>query len=562
MYILGINAYHADASACLIKDGEIVAACEEERFTRIKHCAGFPQNAIFSCINQSKITLDDIEYVAISKNPKRRILNKIFYSLFHLTLSSNFIKSRSKNYLKLLHIKNKFNGKKVYFIDHHQAHAASAFFVSPFDKAVILTLDGFGDFLSCMIGYGEGNKIKVISSITFPHSLGILYIAISQYLGFNKFGDEGKVMALAGYGMPTYVDVFNEIIKYHDGKYKLNLSYFLHHKNGVEEEWEKEPSYGKLYSHKLIETLGNERKHNEEINQRHKDIAASLQFVLENVVINLLNKLYKTIKVKNLCVSGGVFLNCVMNGKILSSTPFEKIFIQPASSDAGTSIGAAYYLYYQILNYPRKFIMNNVYFGPSYSSYDVENAIKKCHLKYKKENEITKVAAKLIEQGKIIGFFQGRMEFGPRALGNRSILADPRRREIKEILNARIKNRESFRPFAPSCLKENASEYFMGCESSPFMIINYKVRKEKMDIIPAVVHVDGTSRVQTVEKDINPKFYELIHNFYKLTGVPILLNTSFNENEPIVCTPEDAISCFIKTKMDYLIMEDFLIEKL
>lgn len=573
MYILGINAYHADSSACLIRDGEIVAAAEEERFTRIKHCAGFPENAIRYCLREANITIDEIEHIGISKDPKRRILKKILYAFFNFdgNLSAKFIESRLNNYSKINNVISKLEEifelqkgvlKKVKFhnIEHHLAHASSAFLVSPFDEAAILTIDGFGDFASAMFAYGRDNEIKILNRIEFPHSLGVLYTAISQFLGFNKFGDEGKVMGLAAYGEAKYLDKFRDIISVNNNKYKLNLDYFLHHKGGISEMWKDVPSYGRLWSDKFEEVFGVDRESATVLENRHENIASSLQKTLEEVVFSILNNFHTKYFSDNLCLAGGVALNCVMNGKIKGNTKFKNIFIQPASSDSGTSIGTAFYIYNIILGKKRNYIMDDAYLGPSFKEDEIEDVIKKYNLKYIRSKCIFKETAKLISEGNILGLFQGRMEIGPRALGNRSILADPRKAKMKDILNNRIKHRENFRPFAPSIIIEKVADFFVEKEPSPFMLLNYRVLPEKISLIPAVVHIDGTARVQTVDKKTNPKYWMLIKEFENITGIPIVLNTSFNENEPIVCTPEDAIRCFLNTKMDYLALEDFLIK--
>lgn len=571
MFILGINAYHADSSACLLFDGKIIAAAEEERFNRIKHCAGFPHNAISYCLNEAGIGIKNVEYIGISKNPGLRIPDKIIHSLRYFSGNSflNFAQSRILNYTRLSDIKKelkeKFEGSvnaKIYHIDHHLAHASSAFFVSQFEEAAVLTVDGFGDFLSTMLCLGENNKIKTLDNIKFPHSLGILYTAVSQYLGFLQFGDEGKVMALAAYGEPNYVDFFRDIVLLKKSKYfKLNLDYFLHHKGKIAEVWENSPSYSRLYSGELEKKLGISREPFSAIEKKHQDIACSLQFVLEESLSKIAEELYEITQKKYLCIAGGVALNCVANGKILNNSPFEKIFIQPASSDSGTSLGAAFYIWNQLLNKKRNYVMEHVYLGKEYSDSEIENTVKKFNVAFKKTENIEKETAYLINQGKIIGWFQGRMEYGPRALGNRSIIVDPRNKNMKNILNERIKHRENFRPFAPSILKEKVKQYFKDVYESPFMLFNFSAFPGVKEQIPAVLHVDETARIQTVDKKTNEKFYNLIAEFEKLSGIPAVLNTSFNENEPIVMTPEDAINCFLRTNMDYLAIGNFLVKK-
>jgi len=580
MYILGINAYHGDSSACLIKDGSLITAAEEERFRRIKHWAGFPEKAVKHCLWSAGLGLEDIDYIAINRDPKANLYKKVLFTL-RKRPSFALIKDSLKNALKVKDIKIIMSerlgmkGQKIkaelYHIEHHRAHMASAFFVSPFERAAILSIDGFGDFVSTMMEIGEGNKIEVIDQVNFPHSLGLFYTALTQYLGFPKYGDEYKVMGLSAYGRPIYLKEMEEIVRLkQNGRFELNLDYFVHHSEGVSMLWEdSEPILGRAYSDRLIEKFGPERRYGEPITEHHQDIAASLQAMYEKAFFHILNYLYERTKIKNLCLAGGCALNSVANGKIFDNTPFKEVYIQPAANDAGGSLGAAYYLYHQIFGKQRNFVMDKVYWGPDFSEAEISEKLKvrseelnNCKIeKIDNEDKLCKKVAKYIADGKVVGWFQGRMEWGPRALGNRSILVDPRRAEMKDILNARIKRREPFRPFAPSILLEAVGEYFEKDYPDPFMIKVYPIKEDKRKVIPAVTHVDGTGRLQTVSKEENPLYYKLIKEFEKITGVPVVLNTSFNENEPIVCTPDEALDCFLRTKMDVLVLGNVIICK-
>jgi len=575
MIILGINAYHGDSSACLVIDGKLVAAIEEERIRRVKHWAGFPSEAIKACLNVGGITISDVRHIGVSRDPFAHLDEKIFYIISGRPSYSQLLRDRLENVAKIRNIRHIVAeslgvGKdaikaKFHSVEHHVAHMASAFLVSGFSKAAILSIDGFGDFRSAMWGRGEGNGIKTLNKVTFPHSLGILYTAFTQYLGFLKYGDEYKVMGLAPYGKPAYLDKIRQTTRLNeDGTYELDLDFFIHHKIGANMTWEAgEPVLDKLYSDKLVEVFGEERKRGAELTERHKDIAASLQAFLEETELALLNILYKRTKLSNLCLAGGVGFNSVANGKIMKNTPFKHIFIQPAAGDAGTAIGAAYYIYNKTLKHKRNFVMEDAYLGNEYSNEAVEEALKNKNLNfaYYKEPDLFKVTAEHLAGGKVVGWFQGKMEFGPRALGNRSILTDPRKAEMKDILNARVKNREAFRPYAPSVLEEDAGDYFEDALSSPYMLMVFQVKKAKQAVIPAVTHYDSSSRIQTVSKATNLRFWSLLNEFKKITGVPVLLNTSFNENEPIVYSPEQAIDCFLRTKMDVLVMGNYLVSK-
>jgi carbamoyltransferase len=442
---------------------------------------------------------------------------------------------------------------------------ASCFFVSPFDRAAILSIDGFGDFVSTMWGLGDNNHIEVLGHIEYPHSAGAVYTATSQYLGFTKYGDEGKVMGLAPYGQPRYLSEFRDIIRTENGGgFKLNLEYFLHHSEGVEMTWDEgSPTIGRMFSEKFVESFGPSRSATEPVTSKQEDIAASLQARIEEVGFHILHQLYEKTKLDRLCLAGGVALNSVMNGKILLHTPFKEIFVQPAAGDSGTAVGVCYYIHNMILRQPRSFVMKHAYTGPEFNEKQIETVLGESSLVYRKlsDSELTKAAAQAIADGKIVGWFQGRMEFGPRALGNRSIVVDPRRSEMKDILNARIKKREPFRPFAPSVLEERVADYFEQSHPSPTMLMVYQVREDKRSVIPAVTHIDGSGRLQTVSRETNARYYQLISDFEALTNVPVVLNTSFNEDEPIVCTPQEAVNCFQRTRMDVLFLGNYMVQR-
>ncbi|MHB8216524.1 MAG: carbamoyltransferase family protein [Candidatus Sulfotelmatobacter sp.] len=574
MYILGINAYHGDAAAAIIKDGQLIAAVEEERFNRKKHCAGFPALAINYCLEAAGISLDQVEHVGISRDPSAHLHKKVLFSLTKLANLSGLIATRLANAAKIRDLRQELaralgvapsKDAQFHNVEHHKAHMASSFFVSPFERAAILSIDGFGDFISTMWGIGQGNRIDVLGRVEYPHSVGALYTATSQYLGFTKYGDEGKVMGLAPYGQPRYRAAFRDIIRTDNSDgFKLNLDYFLHHSEGVEMTWDEgSPTIGRMFSEKFIDTFGPARSASEPITSKEEDIAASLQARLEEVAFHILNRLYEMTKVDRLCLAGGVALNSVMNGKIPLHTPFKSIFVQPAAGDSGTAVGVCYYIHNMILQQPRSFVMEHAYTGPEFSDGQIERLLNESGILYRKlaDGELTQVAAQAISDGKIVGWFQGRMEFGPRALGNRSIIVDPRRSEMKDTLNARIKKREPFRPFAPSILEDRVGEYFEQTHPSPTMLMVYQVKKDKQAAIPAVTHVDGSGRLQTVSRATNPRYFQLISDFDKLTGVPVVLNTSFNEDEPIVCSPEEALNCFLRTRMDVLFLGNYMVQR-
>ena len=575
MNILGLNTNHADTSAALIVNGEVVSAVEEERFKRIKHFSGFPNESINYCLNFGNIKLSDLDYIALNYDPNANVINKSIYFFKNiykknswkklLNLNKKILsKSNLKKYLK----ENGFNGQLVN-IEHHLSHLFSSLALSEFDDGIGLTLDGFGDFSSLKSYYIKDKTIHNINTVNFPHSLGIFYQAITQYLGFRNYGDEYKVMGLASYGKPIYLKEFSNIINYCNKNYfRLNLNYFQHHKdiNFAYSFHDGIPKFDDLYSEKLIELFGKSRKSDDEINDHHMNIAASMQKVFEDIVISILKELNKNFKFQNLYLSGGCALNSKFNGLIKKKTDFENIFIQPNSSDGGGSLGAAVAQHY---NVSKELPSSDsfVYLGPSFTNEEIKkvielrNDIKDFKIKYLQDDEIYKIASKKIYENLIIGWFKGRMEWGPRALGNRSILANPCNKNIKDILNLKIKLREKFRPFAPAIIFEDKRKLFDLNYSSPFMLNVVEAKEGAKNLIPSTVHVDNTCRVQTVSKSDNLHFYNLIKEFKNLSGVPVILNTSFNENEPIVLSPKEAIDCFVRTKMDFLVMENWTISR-
>lgn len=585
MHILGINAYHGDASATIIKDGKLIAAAEEERFNRHKHCAGFPALAIKYCLAAAGIGIAEVDHIGISRNPSANLSNKILFSakkavsslwgggggaesgesgggqsglkrLGERLASVGKVRNFKDDLAQQLGVNKDQIRAELHHVEHHRAHLASCFFVSPFERAALLSIDGFGDFVSTMWGVGEGTKFEVHDQVEFPHSTGILYTATTQFIGFPWYGDEGKVMGLAPYGKPRFIEQFRDIIRTEEGgKFTLNLDYFRHHSDGVEMSWDEgSPVIGTIFSDAYAKTFGPARQPGEPLTEREHDIAASLQLRLEEVGFHILNHLHATTGLTDLGLAGGVALNSVMNGKIMLHTPFKNVYVQPAAGDNGTSLGVCYYIWNQTLNQPRGEFMEGAYTGPEFSNDEIRTVLDQYGLEYESysDREVTQRAAQDIADGMVVGWFQGRMEFGPRALGNRSIVVDPRRADMKDILNQRIKKREPFRPFAPSILAEHTGEYFEQTHPAPTMLMVYQIKPEKRAVIPAVTHVDGSGRLQTVTPTVNARYYQLISDFHALTGVPIILNTSFNENEPIVCTPQHAIDCFLKTRMDVL----------
>ncbi|MBS1580101.1 MAG: carbamoyltransferase [Bacteroidetes bacterium] len=575
MFVLGINAYHADSSAAIFKDGVMIAATEEERFRRIKHWAGFPSLAVEFCLKEAGITLNEVEHIAIGRDVNAKKIQKLKFVMQHPFSSLHFVKNRFFNQKKVASIEEELSllsgidasiiKPKIYNVEHHRSHMASAFYASPYNEAAILSIDGSGDFSTTMIGVGKGTEIKILNSIDFPHSLGIFYTAFTQLLGFPHYGDEYKVMGLAPYGKPLYADKLKKIIKFtNDGLFQLDLSYFRSPSKGFVTYGENNlPIVPSLFGKKLIAEFGNGRTKEEPLTQYHKDLAASVQKITEETIFHILNHLQKQTGLTKVCIAGGVAQNSVANGKITRNTNFKEVYIPSAGHDAGISMGSALYAYHQILKQPRTPAVYSAYTGSKFSNNEIEALLQSKNIQYKKieEDELYNyVSDKLINAG-VVGWFNGRAEFGPRALGARSILADPRRNDAKDLLNAKIKRRESFRPFAPSILKEYVDEYFEVNDVVPFMEKVFPIKKEKYAVIPAVTHADGTGRLQTVDKSVSPRYYKLIETFGSKTGVPILLNTSFNENEPIVNSPEEALNCFLRTNMDMLVMENIVVER-
>ncbi len=568
MYILGLSSYAHESSCSLIKDGEVCSLFEEERFSREKHTARYPEHAIEQCLSAEGIMINAIDHFTFFWAPKREILGNVSYFLKYFPASLNLFKAPSGGELRFFErislmknigqrIARHFNldkPPKVYFIEHHLSHAASAFFVSKFEEAAILTIDGRGESTSTMFAQGRGNTIEKLREIKIPHSLGHLYAAMTDYLGFYPFFDEWKVMGMSAYGKDIYVKGFEDLVYLLDnGEYRLNLKYFQFHTHG-QTQW---------MSDYFIEKFGPKRAKKAKYTQHHYDIAYALQKIVEKTGVHLANHLYKQTRLPHLCMTGGVILNCLMNKRIIAETPFEDVFIQPIASDAGTSMGSALYYYHQILGQKRNFIFESSYLGNAFSNEEIESVLKEKQVQYHKSENIAKETAAKIADGKIVGWFQGRMEAGPRALGNRSIVVDPTNSAMKDRLNERVKKREHFRPFAPSILEEKVNEYFKMPKDqlSPYMILVGDVHEDKKNVIPAVTHADGTARVQTVNKKVNPVYWELIAEFEKITGVPVIINTSFNENEPIVCTPEHAVNCFLRTDFDVLAIGDYLVVK-
>ena len=576
MYILGLNAYHADSSAAIFKDGKMIAATEEERFRRVKHWAGFPSMAVEFCLKEAGITLAQLDHIAIGRDPYAKLGKKLLFLAKNPGGGWRAVKDRLQNAKKVSSLEEEFAKidpsvdsntlkKKIHQVEHHRSHLASAFFASPFEEAALLSIDGSGDFTTTMIGIGKGNKIEVLDSVDFPHSVGLFYSAFTQLLGFPHYGDEYKVMGLAPYGKPEHVDKLRDVLVFRpDGLFELNLKYFRSAKSGIVSYGEDHiPVVAPLFSEYMSEKFGAPRKKEEPLSQYHKDLAASVQRITEELIFHILGHLQKRTGLENVCIAGGVAQNSVANGKLTRNTPFKNVYIPSAGHDAGISMGSALYVYNQVLGQPRADAVWSAYTGSRFSNEEIEKYLQSRNItytRYSEEELYDKVADRLIDAG-VIGWFNGRAEFGPRALGARSILADPRRLDAKELLNSKIKRRESFRPFAPSILKEYVAEYFEVSDNVPFMEKVFPIRQEKRASIPAVTHADGTGRLQSVDNVVSPRYYQLIEAFRKKTGVPILLNTSFNENEPIVNSPEQALECFLRTSMDMLVLENCVITR-
>lgn len=575
MIILGINAYHADSSAAIFVDGKMIAAIEEERFRRVKHWAGFPKLAIEFCLKEGGISYGEVNYFAIGRDPKAKFLKKLLFVASNPKGSIGVIKDRLSNSKKVSSIDEELSAisglpsssfkNKIVQVEHHRSHIASAFFASPFKEAACLSIDGSGDFTTTMIGIGKGNHIEIIDSVDFPHSIGIFYTAFTQLLGFPHYGDEYKVMGMAPYGEPKYLDKFDDVVHLtKDGLFRLNLKYFRSATQGIISYGDDNiPVVAPLYSNFMIEKFGQPRKNGEPLEQYHKDMAASVQRFTEKVLFHILTHLQKRTGLTNVCIAGGVAQNSVANGKITRNTAFKNVYIPSAGHDAGISMGAALYVQHQILETPRQKSIQSAYTGSNFSNEEIKCILNNKRIAFTEhaDEQLFQKITTCLENGGVVGWFNGRAEFGPRALGGRSIIADPRRADAKEILNSKIKRRESFRPFAPSILKEYVSDYFELSDEVPFMEKVFPIKKEKRAEVPAVTHVDGSGRLQTVDKETSPRYHALIEAFYKRTGVPILLNTSFNENEPIVNSPEEALACYLRTSMDMLVMENIVVER-
>jgi carbamoyltransferase len=571
--ILGINAYHGDASAAIVVDGQLVAAVEEERYNRIKHWAGFPAQSIRYCLDSAGIGPREIDHIGVSFNPRANLLKRVQFVAKNRP-SLRAIIDRLKRQGKTYALEEQFatavgvpRGElpaKIHRIEHHQTHVAAGFLISPFDEAAVLSIDGMGDFTSTLTAYARGNAWRELERVYFPHSLGFLYTAITMYLGFPFYGDEYKVMGLAPYGEPEFVELFRRMIRPAGDTFELNLDYFTHHKRGIRMSWnDGAPTIDPFYSARLENELGPARGPRDELSHRHENIARSLQAVTEEIVLHMLRRLQVKTKTKNVCLTGGCAMNSVVNGKVTRETPFEQVYVPAGAADNGTSFGAAFYIWNHLLERPRTFVQDHAYLGFESTDEECAAAIRAAGLPcqtYSGDDLIDR-AIDLILDGKVVGWFQSRMEFGARALGNRSLLADPRRTDMRDIINLRIKFRERFRPFAPSILEEHVGEWFEVDEPAPYMERVFPIRPEKRSLIPAVTHVDGSGRLQSVSRRTNPLYHRLISRFFEKTGVPIILNTSLNENEPIVRTPAEAINCFLRTDMDALALGRNLIDR-
>jgi carbamoyltransferase len=578
MLILGLNTFHADASAVLVDADscKLLAAVAEERINRVKHFAGFPGKAIEECLAIAGAKFADVEHVAVARDGKANLLAKASFALRNLPRITQMARQRLERRAEVASapqlLERQFGlaagslKAKVHNVEHHLAHVASSFYVSPFEDAALMSIDGFGDFASTMTGLGQGANIEIFDRTLFPHSMGVVYTAVCQFIGYDRYGDEGKVMGLAPYGKDLLRDFFEELVRLEpNGRFRLNLEYFIHHMEGVDYTFDEagKPTVAPLYSKKFIDRFGPPRKYGEELTDREMNLARSLQACLERVYFHMLNHLHERTRTPRLCLAGGVALNSVANGMVPDHTPFKEVYIQPAAGDDGTAIGAAYWVLHKVLKKPRSFVMESAETGTKYTNEQCAAALNAASVKFETlpEPELLRRTAEIIAQGKVVGWFQGGMEWGPRALGHRSILAHPGFPGMKDILNARIKHREWFRPFAPVILEERLADVFESDHPTPFMLMVYKTRPEWRERLSAVNHVDDTGRVQTVKRPTAPRYYGIVEAFEKQTGIPVLINTSFNENEPIVRTPEEAVSCYLRTKMDALVIEDHLCVK-
>jgi carbamoyltransferase len=601
--IVGINAYHGDSSACIVRGGRLVAAAEEERFTRVKHWAGFPAQSIRYCLQEAGVTLANVDHIAVNSDPGASIFKKVGYALrrrpdFGLILDR--VRNQSKRHsikteLELAFPEGPFGGK-IHRVEHHMAHLGSAFLVSPFRDATVVSVDGFGDFSSAAWGVGHDHTIDVEGRVYFPHSLGVFYQALTQYIGFPHYGDEYKVMGLAPYGEPRFLPQMRKIVHLLDGgSFALDTNFFRHHREKIAYEWRGgSPSVSTLFAPALEDLLGPARKEGEPLEQRHRDMARSIQAMYEEAFFHLLTALHARHKLDSLTLAGGCAMNSVANGKVKRQSPFKRVYIQSAAGDAGGAIGAAMVTWHNVSGHnlsghqtsdnhvaapsalagdavPGRFVMDHAYYGPQANDAEISALLEArsaditaaaCTVeRVDDEAALCQRTAEAVARGDVVGWFQGRMEWGPRALGNRSIVGDPRRADMKDILNLKIKRRESFRPFAPSVLHEHVGAWFEEADDVPFMMQVYQIRAAQRAAIPAVAHVDGSGRLQTVYRATNPRYWLLIEKFRTLTGVPMVLNTSFNENEPVVCRPVEALDCFLRTKMDLLVLGNMLIQR-
>ena len=576
--ILGLNAFHGDSSACLVRDGRLIACAEEERFRRVKHWSGMPSEAIRYVLREGGLKLADVEHVALNRDPGVNNFRRVAYALRRLP-SPRLVLNRLRNIRRASSFEDSVRAAlpgetlraQVHHVEHHLAHLASAFHVGNFDEAVCLSVDGFGDFASSAWGMGRGGNIHIDGRVYFPHSLGLFYTAITQFIGFPHYGDEYKVMGLAPYGEPQFLEQMRQLVRVQpDGTFKLGLDFFRHHRENVHYTWDNcSPEIGTVFSSELETLLGPARQAGEPLDQRHKDLARSAQAMYEEAFFALLNALQAKYRCPNLALSGGCAMNSVANGKVYLQSPFKRMYLPAAAGDAGGAIGSAFVVQHRLGGNAMRFHMDHGYWGPGAANAEVTTLLERkageiqaegCAVeRIPDEGGLCRRTAQSITEGKVIGWFQGRMEWGPRALGNRSILGDPRRADMKDILNLKIKRRESFRPFAPSILREHVAEWFEQEDDVPFMMEVFQVRPEKRALVPATTHVDGSGRLQTVHRETNPRYHRLIETFRELTGVPMVLNTSFNENEPVVCRPEEALDCFLRTKMDVLVLNDWMV---
>jgi carbamoyltransferase len=579
LIILGLNAFHADSSAALVRDGKLIAAAEEERFRRIKHWAGFPSHAIAYCLREAGVRLSDVEHIAFNQDSRANLMRKVGYFLTkrpNLDLVFRRLRNRRSRAGIPTLLEEAFPGQSVrgefHRVEHHLAHLSSAFHVCPFNQAAVVSIDGFGDFSSAAWGAATGCEIATHGRVYFPHSLGVFYQALTQYLGFPHYGDEYKVMGLAPYGRPTFLDAMRKIVRLlPDGRFELDLKFFRHHREDIPYQWaDGSPEFGDLFSPALERLLGPRRTADEPLKDRHRDVARSVQAMYEDAFFHLLDMVHKHSSLTDLSLAGGCAMNSVANGKVRRVTPFRRVYVQSAAGDAGGAIGSAFAVWHN-LGGKRGFVMDHAYWGPAFDAVNIAQLLTEhrsqidaagCTIEeICDQGELCRHTAAAIAEGQVVGWFQGRMEWGPRALGNRSILCDPRRADMKGLLNAKIKRRESFRPFAPSILEEAVLDWFEEDDAVPFMMQVFQIREDKRPLIPAVTHVDGSGRLQTVSRRTNPIYHRLIEAYRDITGVPMVLNTSFNENEPVVCEPKEALDCFLRTKMDTLVMGKMILHR-